>query len=171
MLTRVSARTTLTLLSLVATLIALLAWLALASPLVSASVQAASPPVQPVSQPHAVPGGATGTVAPIFFGDGRDGPLVVASGATVVINTVRTGIIASGTSAVPQNPSGFAVGDLVFFHQTQGTANVGRYELNTIAAIDGGNNWTLASPLTYSYDSINGSAQAVKVPQYTSVTV
>jgi hypothetical protein len=171
MLTRVSARTTLTLLSLVAAMAALFAWLALASPLARASGPAAWPPVQPASQPHAALGGATGTVAPIFFGDGRDGPLVVAGGATVVINTVRTGIIASGTNAVPQNPSGFAVGDMVFFHQTQGTANVGRYELNTIVAIDGSNNWTLASPLTYSYDSINGSAQAVKVPQYTSVTV
>ncbi|HYO51045.1 MAG TPA: S-layer homology domain-containing protein, partial [Chloroflexia bacterium] len=171
MLIRASARTTLTLLSLIAAMAALLAWLALASPLVSAAGQAASPPVKSVAPPHAAPGGATGTVSPIFFGDGRDGPLVVAGGATVVINTVRTGIIASGTNAVPQNASGFAVGDLVFFHQTQGTANVGRYELNTIVAIDGSNNWTLASPLAYSYDSINGSAQAVKVPQYTSVTV
>ncbi|HYP41878.1 MAG TPA: hypothetical protein VEX13_16090, partial [Chloroflexia bacterium] len=126
MLTRASARTTLTLLSLAAAMAALLAWLALASPLASAAGPAASRPVQPVSQPQTAPGGATGTVAPLFFGDGRDGPLTVAGGATVIINTVRTGIIASGTSAVPQNPSGFAVGDLVFFHQTQGTANVGR---------------------------------------------
>ncbi len=105
------------------------------------------------------------------FGDGRDGDLVVASGQTVIINQVRANVTASGTSAAPAHSNGFGVGDLVLFHQTQGTTNVGRWEFNTIAAINGPNNWTLARSLQYAYDNTNGQAQVVKVPQYRNVTI
>lgn len=112
-----------------------------------------------------------GTASAAMFGDGRDGDLVVPPGPAVAINTARASVSASGTSAAPSNSTGFSVGDLVLFHQTQQTGNVGRWELNTIAAINGPNDWTLTSTLQYVYDSVNGRAQVIKVPQYRNVTV
>lgn len=112
-----------------------------------------------------------GTVSGGMFGDGRDGDLVVQTGQTVTINTVRVSVTAAGSVAAPANSSGFSIGDTVILHQTQGTADVGRWELNQIAAITPPNNWTLAKPLMFSYDSTNGHAQVVKVPQYRNVTV
>ncbi len=66
--------------------------------------------------------------------------------------------------------TGFAVGDLVLLHQTQGTSNVGKWEYNYISAISG-TNWTLSTPLAYAYSSTAGKAQAVRVFQYQDVTV
>ncbi|NLF02952.1 MAG: hypothetical protein GX601_18465, partial [Anaerolineales bacterium] len=105
-----------------------------------------------------------------MFGDGRDGDLTVPSGQTVTINSTRTSITASGATATVGSSSGFGVGDRVFVHQSQGTANVGRYELATIAAIDGAS-WTFEAPLAHTYSSASGKAQAVRIPQYQNVTV
>lgn len=109
--------------------------------------------------------------APVFSGDGRDGDLTVAPGQVIVPNTIRASVSASGTGAAPSTSSGFNVGDTVLFHQTQGTANVGRWELNEIAAINSDTNWTLAHPLTYVYDSTGGRAQVIRVPQYRYLTI
>ena len=106
-----------------------------------------------------------------MFGDGRDGDLVVNAGQTIVINQTRINVSASGSAASPANSNGFAVGDTVLFHQTQGTANVGRWEFAQIAAINSSTSWTLAKPLAYAYDNTNGKAQVIKVPQYSNVTV
>ncbi len=114
----------------------------------------------------------SGQTAPLaMFGDGRDGDLTVGSGQTIVINNVRVNVTASGTSASPANSNGFGVGDVVLFHQTQGTANVGLWEFGQIAAINSPTSWTLAKPLAYSYDSTNGKAQAIRVPRYRNITV
>lgn len=114
----------------------------------------------------------SGQTAPFgMFGDGRDGDLIVESGQTIEINTVRVNVSAAGTSASPINSDGFQVGDLVLFHQTQGTANVGLWEFSEIAAINSPTSWTLADSLTYVYDTTAGHAQAIKVPQYRAVTV
>jgi hypothetical protein len=114
---------------------------------------------------------ATGTASYEMFGDGRDGDLTVVSGQTVTINTTRVNVTASGTLAYPANSNGFSVGDTVMFHQTQGTANAGRWELAQIAAINSPTTWTLTRPLIYTYDNSNGRAQAIKVSQYRNVTV
>jgi cell division septation protein DedD len=100
-----------------------------------------------------------------------DGDLVVNSGQTMIANTVLATVNASGTSATPSTWDGFYPGDLVYFHQSQGAANAGRGEMNQIVSINGPNSWTLLKPLNYNYDSVNGKAQVVKVPQYDSVTV
>jgi len=114
----------------------------------------------------------SGQTAPFgMFGDGRDGDLIVESGQTIEINTVRVNVSAAGTSASPINSDGFQVGDLILFHQTQGTANVGVWEFSEIAAINSPTSWTLADSLTYVYDTTAGHAQAIKVPQYRAVTV
>ncbi|MBI5305488.1 MAG: fibronectin type III domain-containing protein [Chloroflexi bacterium] len=112
-----------------------------------------------------------GTASAQVFGDGRDGDLVVTSGMTVYADLVRTNVTASGTTANTGGSTGFAVGDLILFHQSRETANVGRWEFNTITAINSTTNWTLAKPLSYAYDNTNGRAQAIKVRQYRNVTV
>jgi hypothetical protein len=106
----------------------------------------------------------------LIFGDGRDNDLTVPTGTTALIDTVSTAVSATGTAATVANPADFDVGDLVLFHQTQGTANVGRWEFSRIIGISG-TNWTLDVPLVYAYDSVAGKAQAIKVPQYQNVTV
>lgn len=110
-------------------------------------------------------------VADAAFGDGSDGNLSVASGQTMTVSTTSVNVIASGTVVTPVNSEGFSVGDVVFFHQTQGTANAGRWEFGQIAAINSPTRWTLTRPLVYSYDSINGRAQAIKTPQYHDIVV
>ena len=96
---------------------------------------------------------SSGTASYEMFGDGRDGDLVVLPGQTITPNTARAAISASGTSATTSNSSGFSAGDVVLIHQTQGTDNVGRWEFNTIAAINSANSWTMARPLMYQYMS------------------
>ncbi len=105
------------------------------------------------------------------FGNGSDGDLIVSTGETVQINTTKISVSASGTSATPNSSTGFAVGDAVLFHQTQGTANAGCWEMNTIAAINSTTSWELTYPLGCAYDNTNGRAQVVKVPQYQNVTI
>jgi len=109
--------------------------------------------------------------APSFAGDGGDGNLTVSTGEVVVPNNVRVAVNASGTTAMTANSNGFAEGDIVLFHQSQGTANVGRWELARIASIVSDTSWELAQPLTYAYDSVSGRAQAIRVPQYRYLTV
>lgn len=106
----------------------------------------------------------------VLFGDGRNGDFNVATGETKQIPNTSTNITASGNSATVTSSSGFAVGDLVLIHQTQGTSNVGKMEYNFIASISG-TSWTLSRALTNTYSSSSGKAQVLKVPQYNDVTV
>lgn len=98
------------------------------------------------------------------------GDLVVSSGQTVIAAKTQTSVSVSGTTATVGNSEGFEVGDKVLFHQTQGTPNAGKWEMAQIVAKNG-TSWTLDHTLTNSYDSVNGRAQAVKIPRYTSITV
>lgn len=107
-----------------------------------------------------------------LFGDGRNGPLTVTSGQSITINTTRTNISASGTIGTVSSSSGFAVGDLVLLHQTQGASNVGKWEYAYITSISG-TTFTFSRSLTNSYttDSSLMKAQIIKVLQYTNVTI
>ncbi|MFN8444595.1 MAG: PKD domain-containing protein [Caldilineaceae bacterium] len=111
-----------------------------------------------------------GTASAEMFGDGRDGNLTVITGSTVTINLVHTNVNASGMAAIVSSSSGFAIGDLVLLHQTQGTSNVGRWEVATIANISD-NTWTFTKQLQYIYSSSLSKAQVIKIPQYRNVTV
>lgn len=111
------------------------------------------------------------TTSIAMFGDGHDGDLILNTGQTTTINTTLANVSASGLTVTTNNSAGFAVGDLVFFHQTQGTANVGQWEYNVIASIDSATSWTLVKPLRHSYSSISAKAQVVLVPQYRNVMV
>lgn len=112
-----------------------------------------------------------GTASAEMFGDGRDGDLVVGTGQTITIDTIRTNVSGENIFVFPATSDGFAVGDTVMFHQSQGTANAGRWEINQITAITSATSWTLAKPLLYRYDNSNGRAQVIKVPQFHDVTV
>lgn len=106
-----------------------------------------------------------------LFGDGMDAPLMVPANTTVVLNQPRMQVAATGTTATPSASTGFANGDLVLFHQTQGTTNQGRWEYAEILSINSATSWTLKAPLTYSYTSSGGKAQVIRVPQYSEVTI
>lgn len=67
-------------------------------------------------------------------------------------------------------PTGFAAGQLVFLHQTQG-AGAGAWEMAQVLSIRGAQ-LTLTRPLTNTYSSLGANrAQAVVMPQYTTVTI
>jgi RHS repeat-associated protein len=109
----------------------------------------------------------TPTPAPTpIVGTGADGPLTV-SGTTVIntVHPVASGAAGSVTLAL-DSTAGFTPGDEVLVWQVQGT-NAGVYEFGFVASVGGGT-LALTAPLQHSY---NGKAQAVRVPNYTDVTV
>lgn len=102
------------------------------------------------------------------LGSGSDGALSVATGVIQTINQLATP--ATGVKGVPTlsvlSATGLAKGQLLLIHQTQGTG-AGNSEVNQITDLSG-TTLTLQSPLANNYAT---GAQAVVVPQYTSVTV
>ncbi|KFE68632.1 adventurous gliding motility protein AgmC [Hyalangium minutum] len=126
-----------------------------------------------------------------LLGDGSDGVLDVTTSlpAPVVINSyarVTTDAAVGATELLVDTNTGFSPGDLVLVHQSTGytpeptpgdisdinltTGAVGRWELArlSMAAAEPGK-LKLASPLLYAYTATG--AQAVKVPEYTNVTI
>lgn len=106
------------------------------------------------------------------FGSGKDGALTVTSGQTKEINTVRSQANGAMGSKVVSlaSASGFKDGDIVLFHQTQGTG-AGTWEYGYVIKVEG-NNLTLYQPLTANYiTSGNAKAQAIVVPQFTDVAI
>jgi RHS repeat-associated protein len=108
----------------------------------------------------------TATVSPLSVdgGTGADNALQVSSATT--LNNHPTSVTGSaGTSSlVVGNAAGYGPGDEVFLHQTIGD---GHYEFVRIESVNG-NTLTLQGSLASSY---SGQAQAVRVPNYTSVTI
>ena len=102
------------------------------------------------------------------LGSGGDGPLAVPAAMTRTVNTVATAATGAkdGSTLTLASATGFAAGQVVFVHQTQGTG-AGNHELNRIADL-AGTTATLANPLRNTYAA---GAQAVAVPQYTTVSV
>jgi len=104
-------------------------------------------------------------------GDGSAGAFNV-DGADAVLNTVVS--TANGgmgrTEVILGNPMGFAGGQLLLMHQTQGP-DAGRFELHRIDSVDG-EVATVSPPLGAPFATGAGSvAQAVVVPQYESLTI
>lgn len=107
------------------------------------------------------------------YGGGYDGVLIVESGSTVTINTVSTSAAGTQgqTSLAVGSTTGFAAGQTVLVHQTQGTS-AGEWEFAVVASVQGAE-LVLAQPLAASYVSgdTHQRAQVVLVPQYAEVTV
>ncbi len=105
------------------------------------------------------------------YGTGLDVAFTPMSG-TVTINTVRSPAAAAiGSTAVDlSNPTGFGVGQMVFLHQTQGVG-AGNWEVRQIVAVMGAR-ITVEASLSAGYDSTGTNrAQAVVMPQYTTVAI
>jgi len=117
--------------------------------------------------------GGTCTNGSCGFGDGSSGSLNATT--TTTINTIRASAsgTAGSTALTLSNVNGtFASGQTVVVHQTQAASGtVGQYEFRRIAAVSG-TTLTLTAPLTNTYiTDTTRRAQAVVVPQYTTVTV
>lgn len=117
-------------------------------------------------------GGTTCVAGVCATSSGVDGALMLASGTTT-INTVRTTVTgtAASTMATLGDATGFAVGNLVLLHQSQGGTTVGAWETHRIVTL-AGTSVTLDTPLANTYEvSATAHAQIVLVPQYTTVSV
>lgn len=102
------------------------------------------------------------------FGNGSDGATAIDTSTDATANT--TASVASGNTALTAGSgSGFAAGNLILIHQSRnGGAGAGAWELNQIASIGGGTNWTLVYPTVQAYDT---TAQVYLLKQYSSVTI
>jgi len=102
------------------------------------------------------------------FGPGKDGAYSSATIPTLI------DLSCSGTAAfttLTTVGTTLANGDVVLIHQTRGTG-VGQWEINRVSSGGGTTSLTLQTALKYTYtDSGASQAQAVKIPQYTDVTV
>lgn len=104
------------------------------------------------------------------FGDGRDGALTISSNTTQS-QTVKSCNGTSGTNTLNLASSGFSNGDIVLIIQMRGT-NGGVYEVNIITSGGGTSTLTLGQNLQTTYgNSGSNSAQVIKIPMYTTVTV
>jgi hypothetical protein len=101
------------------------------------------------------------------YGSAKDGSVTVDANETdSAPNTTLTGT-SGGTSATAGSGTGFANGDIVFIHQTQGTG-AGNWELNKISSVGGGTNWTMAKNLMNTYAA---GAQVVKLVEHLNYTI
>lgn len=109
----------------------------------------------------------------LALGNGADGPLAITADTT--IDGVLTGALSipAGTRvASVASTAGFAAGDLMLLHQTRGPG-AGTYELGTVEKIDTvASTITVARAVTHGFSSAgNARAQAVRIPEYTTVSV
>ena len=112
------------------------------------------------------------------YGDGSDGALTVSSG-TAYTDALRTGVTgtnaAGGNTLTVASSSGFAVGDEIIIITMVDAATsgntVGQHEFNIITAISG-NTFTLATLRTNAFNASSTQIhQAIKVPNYTNVSI
>lgn len=100
-----------------------------------------------------------------YFGAGTDGSLTISSNTTEApIDSACTGT--AGLQTLSATNASFAIGQIIFIHQTQGT-NAGQWERNTIQGYTAGT-ITLGTPLIGTYVS---GAQVRVLKQYTNVTI
>ena len=112
------------------------------------------------------------------YGDGSDGALTVGSG-TAYTDALRTGVtgtnVAGSSTLTVSSSSGFSIGDEIIII-TMVDANpsgntTGKHEFNIITAISG-NTFTLANVRTNAFNASGTQIhQAIKVPNYTNVSI
>ena len=104
-----------------------------------------------------------------FFGDGSDGALTISADTTdAPIDSVCSGT--SGSSTLTATNVSFAVGQIIYIHQTRGTG-AGTWQRNKIQGYTAGT-ITTVDALNYSYNSTGSNkAQVLVLKQYSSVTV
>ncbi len=115
------------------------------------------------------------------FGDGADGPLTISAAGSVVNDyTYLTGNENAGDDVITvADASAFSAGDEIMIIQVQdgaGTGVAGQYEFADIEEVTG-NDIVLETALTNDYGSgtfdasASSAAQAIRVPNYTTVNV
>ncbi len=107
----------------------------------------------------------------VGVGNGSDGALTVNAGTTTIdtVATTAQGTIAT-TSVTLGNAAGFGAGTIILLHQSQG-AGAGTWEMARIVSL-AGNVATVGLPLAATYTTAGPAhAQAILVPQFTTVTV
>jgi hypothetical protein len=103
------------------------------------------------------------------FGDGRNGAYTSTDIPTLTVKTC-SGTATSTTLTADTDASPFAVGDVLYIHQSRGTG-VGQWEINRVSSV-GSDQYTLQTALKYTYtDSGASQAQAIKIPMYSSINV
>src|SRR3990167_1051074 len=104
------------------------------------------------------------------FGSGADGALTISADATQSL-TVESCSGTSGSTTLTTAGTTLYNGDLILIHQTRGTG-VGQWEINKVSSGGGTTTLILQVALNYTYtDSGASQAQAIKIPQYTNITV
>src|ERR1035437_7819377 len=96
-----------------------------------------------------------------LYGSSSDGAYSPSTGTDAPTDSACSGT--SGTTSLTATNAGFAIGQLILIHQTQGTG-AGNWELNNIASYTAGT-------ITLSYALINTygtGAQVLVMPQYSS---
>lgn len=100
-------------------------------------------------------------------GDGKDGAVVYSGTAPLEpARTTATGQ-AGATLLLVASTAGFAAGQPLFIHQTQG-ANAGRWEEAQVALVQNGTSLTLTAPLQHAYGA---GAQVLVERRFTDFTV
>lgn len=104
-----------------------------------------------------------------YFGDGSDGSYTVSVDATdAPIDSACSGTLDASTLSATN--ASFAVGQVIFIHQSRGTG-AGTWQRNKVAGYTAGT-ITLEEPLNYSYNSTGSNkAQVLVLKQYTNVTI
>lgn len=100
-------------------------------------------------------------------GDGADGALVYSGTAPLEPARATAAGQAGATLLTVGSSSGFATGQLLFIHQTQGE-NAGRWEEAQVTAVASPTSLTLAAPLQFTYGA---GAQALVERRFTDFTV
>jgi hypothetical protein len=118
------------------------------------------------------PGGLPGD--PLVTGTGSDGALTVTNGQTVLVDSVRSPLVANATAGsstiTVASGTGFAAGQEVLVIQTTGPS-AGVFETRAIGWV-AGNTLTLTAVLAHDFATTGSSkAQVIRVPHYTSVAV
>ncbi|MGO8999618.1 MAG: hypothetical protein ACLQVI_40350, partial [Polyangiaceae bacterium] len=103
------------------------------------------------------------------FGSGADGAYAPAANGAFpeTLASITTAAASGATSIAVSSTSGFATGNLVLIHQTQGT-NAGTWETAQVSAV-GTSSLTLSLPLLAGYAATG--AQVAKISQFSSVTI
>jgi hypothetical protein len=130
--------------------------------------QGGSPPADCSTEPSGC------TTETLYYGDGADGDLAVATGffhALQPTTSALTGSAAAGdTSITLQAPTGFDAGDWVMLHSVQGSAEAGRYEIRRITGKVGAV-VSLDAPLSKAFPGLPNRVLVYKMFRYNNVTV
>jgi len=104
------------------------------------------------------------------FGNGADGALTISADTTQSPTDESCSGTADSTSLTCASTS-LTNNDVLLIHQTRGTG-AGQWEINRVLSGGGTTSITLQTALHYTFtDSGASQAQAIKIPQYTNVTV